>query len=235
MWDFSLNDTFGTPQSEGSPLQEQAATPWRVASSKEVSWLTPTHNSALVELSAETYFVNREHLGLVTPARSPCDFLRRGSLYNPDYSSTGGGGSSSSSSSSSSSRHSSRSVLQNSCRHNVSACGRGSSCLEKKAIDAPVDGPSLCAHEREQNSSSGFVLVPALSNHLETSNWSPSPIKQTFDNCTPSWREGAKKASCVESFMTGDIQKAPAQMMVQQSPTKDYVQLEKETVSQCHP
>merc|ERR1719265_770793 len=44
------------------------------------------------QAEAEAYFHDRERRGLLTPAQSPSDFMRRGPLYDPDDSSSSSGG-----------------------------------------------------------------------------------------------------------------------------------------------
>lgn len=80
MWECSPGDTFDTPGSGGTPLGINAWTP--------AGFTSPAITSPEINGNsdgADAYFAERECLGLITPATSPSDILRRGSLYDPNH------------------------------------------------------------------------------------------------------------------------------------------------------
>lgn len=88
MWDFAPDDPFDTPQgSAGTPLRGGAQySGWTPVS--EFSRFTPASGFTEEGGRADVWFAERERRGLVTPARTPSDLMRRGPLYDPDASSS---------------------------------------------------------------------------------------------------------------------------------------------------
>jgi len=84
MWEFPLNDSFGTPQltsglsSEDLRVTNAASPATWTPHSNDLSWFTPADSQGI-----DAFFQERERCGLLTPARSPIDFLQRGSLFDP--------------------------------------------------------------------------------------------------------------------------------------------------------
>mmetsp|Transcript_13530 Transcript_13530/g.36532 ORF Transcript_13530/g.36532 Transcript_13530/m.36532 type:complete len:316 (-) Transcript_13530:289-1236(-) len=86
-WQYSDNEPFDTPESKGTPECRLAASEWLAR-----GWLSPAFRSggglcappSASSAEADEYFAERERHGLRTPARTPSDFVRRGSLYDPN-------------------------------------------------------------------------------------------------------------------------------------------------------
>jgi len=87
MWECPMDDSFGTPEITGQlPCEGEAARagtppPGWTPSSRDLSRLTP--QGASDGRSADVFFYEREHRGLITPSRTPGDFMLRGSLFDP--------------------------------------------------------------------------------------------------------------------------------------------------------
>lgn len=80
MWGCPADDSFGTPQRETqAPHRETGWTP----QSSSPSWLRTPPSVVDDGRGADTYFADRERRASLTPARSPSDILRRGSLFDP--------------------------------------------------------------------------------------------------------------------------------------------------------
>jgi len=87
MWECPFDDSFGTPEVAGQLPCEGAAVPlgtpppgW-TPSSRDLSRFTP--QGAADGRNVDAFFLERERGGLITPARSSDDFMRRGSLFDP--------------------------------------------------------------------------------------------------------------------------------------------------------
>jgi len=87
MWECPADDSFSTPETAGQLPHEGAAglsgtpPPGWTPSSQDFVWLTPRR--AGDGRGVDAFFSERERRGLLTPARSPGDFMRRGSLFDP--------------------------------------------------------------------------------------------------------------------------------------------------------
>jgi len=84
MWECSPHDPFGTPEVEDA-LSPGGLVGWTPASF-EMSRLDPQSCSVEEGKGVDAYFADRERRGLLTPARSPSDLMRRGSLFDPNHS-----------------------------------------------------------------------------------------------------------------------------------------------------
>lgn len=92
LWECPCDDSFGTPTSDTFPAAgtsfEKAGgrSTWTPGSgqtrSSLLSWSAGSH--------ADAYFADRERLGLLTPARSPSDLMKRGGLLLDGSSSSAG-------------------------------------------------------------------------------------------------------------------------------------------------
>lgn len=80
-WDCPCDDSFATPQLDDKELRGFARAAWTSASDRESVW--PDSPGA-----RDSFFYDREFAKLLTPARSPSDIMRRGSLFDPEARST---------------------------------------------------------------------------------------------------------------------------------------------------
>lgn len=80
MWSCPVDESFSTPQRETRAPQRE--TGWTPQSGSPSLLRTPC-SIADEDRGADVYFAERERRASLTPARSPSDILRRGSLFEP--------------------------------------------------------------------------------------------------------------------------------------------------------